>query len=123
MKKKGVGFVLLAQFIAIAGVAIVASIWSHNGANQGLAVVFGGLSTILGTGILAWRVSRSVDAVAKGKSHAVLYLYLGAIERFLYTVLLFGLGVVVLKLAILPMIAGLIAGQVGFFLGGLKSQI
>jgi ATP synthase protein I len=123
LKKKGVGQVLLVQFVAIASAAIVALIWSQDGVTQALAVAFGGISTILGTGILAWRVSRSVDAVAEGKSHAVLYLYLGAIERFLYTVLLFGLGVVVLKLAILPMITGLIAGQVGFFLGGLKSQI
>lgn len=123
LKKKGVGSVLLAQIVVIAAVAFIVLILNQNEIRQAVSVAFGGLSTVLGTGIMAWRVGRSVDAVTNGKGHAMLYIYLGAIERFLYTVLLFGLGVVVLKLAILPMIAGLIAGQVGFLLGGLKSQI
>jgi len=122
-QNRGVRWVLLIQVVSISVVALAALAWQGGGVDHGLAVAYGGFTTVLGTGILAWRISRSVKAVADGKSHAVLYLYLGAIERFLYTVLLFGLGLIVLKLAILPMIAGLIAGQVGFFLGGLKSQI
>ncbi len=120
---KSVFWVLSAQVITII-VALLATILLKGGeVSQALAVAYGGFTTVLGTCILAWRISRSVKAVTEGKSHAVLYLYLGAIERFLYTVLLFGMGLLVLKMAILPMIVGLIAGQVGFFLGGLKSQI
>jgi ATP synthase protein I len=121
-ENKGVFWIIKVQVASVVVAVLVVLILQNGEIGQGMAVAYGGFSTVLGTCILAWRINRSVKAVTEGKGHAVLYLYLGAIERFLYTVLLFGIGLLLLKMAILPMIVGLIAGQVGFFLGGLKSQ-
>ncbi len=121
--QRGLGWVIISQSLSVLAVSIVTLIWFWGDLHQTLSVLFGGLTTIPATVILAWRIRRSAEVIAAKGSHGVVYLYLAAIERFLYTVLLFALGIIILKLAILPMIVGLIAGQVGFFLGGLKSQI
>lgn len=121
--EKGLGWVVGSQGLSVLVVSIVMYICFRGDLHQALSVLFGGAATIPATIILAWRIRRSAEIIeAKGR-HGMVYLYLAAIERFLYTVLLFALGIIMFKLAILPMIVGLIAGQVGFFLGGLKSQI
>lgn len=119
----GLGWLLAVQFVAVFFMAFVVVIWHGLEIAQIISVFYGGLPSILGSAVLAWRIRRSTEAVIKGKSHAAVHLYLGAIERLLYTVALFGIGIIVLKLEVLAMLLGLIAGQIGFFLGGLRSRI
>jgi len=86
------------------------------------AVLYGGSMSIIVTIIMMLRVNQAVRKVLQGNQRGNLYVYLGAMERLLVSMALFGLGFVWLKLLPLPMITGLIAGQLGFAIGGYKAK-
>ncbi|MBI5438006.1 MAG: ATP synthase subunit I [Nitrosomonadales bacterium] len=82
-----------------------------------MAVLSGGLVSVINGILLAWGMSRTAlrsghEAHDSSDAHHQLRLmYFYAAERFLAVVALLGLGVVVLKLAPLALLGGFVAGQ------------
>jgi cell division protein FtsX len=83
-------------------------------------LLFGGFVSISTTAWLALRLHQAVTSLKKGSKKSALYVYLGAFEKFILAIVLFGVGIVLLKMHPLPMMAGLVAGQIGFSIGSYK---
>ena len=86
------------------------------------ALLYGGSISLTVSLVMLLRVNQATKKVSEGNQSGNLYIYIGAIERLFVSIALFGLGFVWLKLMPLPMIAGLIAGQIGFSVGGYKAK-
>lgn len=84
------------------------------------ALLFGGFVSISTTAWLALRLNQAVTSLKKGSKKSVLYVYLGAVEKFILAIVLFGVGIALLKMHPLPIMAGLVAGQLGFSIGSYK---
>lgn len=84
------------------------------------SLLYGGGISLVASLVMLLRVNQATKKVSEGNQGGNLYIYIGAIERLFVSIVLFGLGFVWLKLMPLPMIVGLIAGQVGFTIGGYK---
>jgi len=82
-----------------------------------LAVLSGGLVSVLNGTLLAWRMSRTALRSAhaahdsSGAHHQLRLMYFYAAERFLVVVALLGIGMAVLKLAPLALLGGFVVGQ------------
>lgn len=90
--------------------------YSLNGAPEyAMAVLSGGLVSVLNGTLLAWRMSRTVpvhEAHDSGGAHYQLRLmYFYAAERFLVVITLLGLCMVALKLSPLAVLCGFVMGQ------------
>lgn len=84
------------------------------------AMLFGGIVSLLTTGWLALRLEQATKSLEKGIKKGAVYLYLGAIEKFVLGIALLGWGFLVMKMHPLPVIAGLVSGQIGFAIGSYK---
>ncbi|MBL4743310.1 MAG: ATP synthase subunit I [Cycloclasticus sp.] len=84
------------------------------------SIVYGGFISVMTSMVMVIRINQAARKVSEGSQRGNLYVYLGAIERLCVSLVLFGLGFMWLKLLPMPMIIGLIAGQVGFAIGGFK---
>lgn len=92
--------------------------YSLNGSLQfALAMLGGGLVSVLNGALLAWRMSRAVLHSAhethspSGAHQQLRLMYFYAAERFLVVVALLGLCLVVLKLTPLAVLGGFVMGQ------------
>lgn len=85
-------------------------------------VLYGGLISVVVAIVMMLRINQAAKKVQQGNQRGNLYIYLGAMERLLLSIVLFGLGFMWLKLMPLPMITGLVAGQLGFAIGGFKTK-
>jgi small-conductance mechanosensitive channel len=83
-------------------------------------VLYGGSISIIAASIMAYRINQATRKILEGNQRGSLYLYLGVIERLCIAIALFAMGFMWLKLSPVPMVSGLIAGQVGFMLGGFR---
>lgn len=107
------------QASVIVLVALVAVMLNIEGLDYKALLYGGGISLTVSL-VMLLRVNQATKKVSEGNQSGNLYIYIGAIERLFVSIALFGLGFVWLKLMPLPMIVGLIAGQVGFSIGGYK---
>ena len=101
-------------------VALVAAAFAYSVSSapqNALAVLSGGLVSVLNGALLAWRMSRSASHPANeahhlGGAHQQLRLmYFYAAERFLVVVVLLGLCMVVLRFSPLAVLGGFVMGQ------------
>jgi hypothetical protein len=81
-----------------------------------VAVLSGGLISVLNGALLAWRMSRAAlhsvhEAHPSGAHHQLRLMYYYAAERFLAVAVLLGLCLVALKLSPLAVLGGFVAGQ------------
>ena len=83
-------------------------------------VLYGGAISIFASIVMACRLNQAVGKLLQGNQRGNLYVYLGAIERLFFAVVFFGVGFLWFKLNPLPMVVGLIAGQIGFVIGGYR---
>lgn len=97
-----------------AGVLIAAAFFAVKGEGEALSAFYGGLIGV----IIAFLLGRGVvrAAVAAGQDHkrSMLILYVGAVQRFVLVLVLFGVGLKGLNLAFLPMIAGFAGAQLAY---------
>lgn len=119
----GQSYIISTQTAYVVIAALGGYIWDPKEAVQAISILYGGGVSILASMILAWRIRRAVDDASVKQGKGQLHLYLGATERMAITVVGFILGVLKLGLDILPMVVGLLAGQLGFLIGGIKSRI
>lgn len=107
--------------LIVAGVA-----YGLNGAPEyAVAVLSGGLVSVLNGALLAWRMSRAAlhsahEAQHSSGAHRQLRLmYFYAAERFLVVVALLGLCMAALKLSPLAVLGGFVMGQTALLAGRL----
>lgn len=95
---------------------------SVDGFASGKGAAFGGLIAVANTLIQLWHWWRFDTRGQVGPAQNALLIYRIAIERFASTLLLFALGLGVLKLAPLPLMSGFIAGQLVLLIMGFKNS-
>lgn len=103
--------VVIAQVFLIAAVAIAAFIW--RGQEWAVSALFGGAIVLVNSFLLALRVKRA-DRLEGGS--VALTMYAGAAQRFVVTLVGFGIGMGLLKLAPLPMLIAFAAAQLGYMI-------
>lgn len=103
-------------------VLIVASLaWGFYPEGLGVkAILYGGAISVLTSIVMACRLSQAVGRLSQGNQRGSLYVYLGVIERLLIAIALFSLGFLWLKLSPAYTVLGLVAGQIGFMIGGFR---
>lgn len=103
------------QIVLVLIVAVVSAVLL-SGYEASKAILFGGVISVTASLVMACRLSQAVKKNQRGS----LYIYLGAVERILISLTLFGIGLMWLKLSATYTVVGLIAGQIGFMIGGFR---
>jgi ATP synthase protein I len=101
---------LSAAFYARSGMAVAVSVW------------FGGMIATLNAMLLLWRRRRADAGPAMDAGRSLRLLYRTALERFVLVMLLFALGMGVLKLDPFALLSGFVAGLLALVLMGMKGN-
>ncbi len=91
------------------------------GAASALGAVFGGCIAVANGLLLCWRLHRGGKHPHGDPGRHLRSFFASAMERFVVVVVLFAIGMGVLKLVPLPLLLGFIAGQVALVTSGLRS--
>jgi len=86
------------------------------GVAETLAALYGGMISVIIAFLLGRGVARAAEAARQDPKKSMLILYVGAAQRFILVLLLFGAGLKGLNLAFLPMIAGFGGAQLAYLL-------
>lgn len=95
--------------------------WSRDLASA-VAALFGGAMAAVNAGLLYWHLRRAERLAGDSVPRNAQILYRCAAERFAATVLLFALGIGILKLAPLALLSGFIVGQIAWAHGGFLNR-
>ena len=130
---KGIRRVVLSQMVltvVVAGGFLLFAGWSlpkdpswlPAGILDALSALFGGGIAVLSTWWLGRSVQRAGEAARQNQQSSQWALYAGAVQRFVGTLVLLGLGLGGLKLAPIPLIVAFAVAQFGFIAsaGGIK---
>ena len=79
-----------------------------------LALIYGGLISLAGTWIHAWRVHLATEAAEDGLGIDSSELVKGSVLKFIIVVALFALGMAVIKLEPLAIVTGFVIAQMSF---------
>lgn len=96
------------------GAVIAAAFFMAKGHGQALSALYGGVISIVIAFLLGRGVVRAADVARQDHKKSMLILYLGALQRFVLVLVLFGVGLKGLGLAFLPMIAGFAGAQLAY---------
>jgi len=78
------------------------------------AAVYGAAITIIGTLLMAWRIARAGEVAATQKQQGYIEVYIGAIQKFVLTLVLMAFGMGFLKLDPLAVLVGFAVTQLSF---------
>lgn len=93
-----------------------------SGGFAALSAVLGGLIAGASAVLLEWRRYRVDRGRALSAGASIRVLYRSALERFVLVLVLFVLGMGVLKLEPLALLSGFIAGQLGLVITGIRRK-
>ena len=79
-----------------------------------LALLFGGLISLAGTWVHAWRVHIATEAANEGLGIDSSELVKGSVLKFMIVIALFALGMAVIKLEPLAIVIGFVIAQMSF---------
>ena len=96
------------------GAVIAAVFFMAKGQGEALAAFYGCIISIAVAFLLGRGVVRAAEAASQDHKKSMLILYLGAVQRFILVLVLFGIGLKGLSLAFLPMIAGFAGAQLAY---------
>jgi ATP synthase protein I len=113
------GAVLRLQGVLVCLAAVVFLILS--GPFQAGSALYGGIIALLAALLLEWRRTRTGRGRALNADQSIRALYRSAVERMGLVVVLFVLGMGVLRLDPLALLTGFIAGQTGLLITGRKN--
>lgn len=106
--------ILIAQLILI---FVVAGLFLAQSAEQSLAALYGGGIAFVNSLLIARRISKANRALAKDPKTDVYSLYLGAVERFVFTLVAMAAGMGWLKLDPMALLIGFGVAYFGHSLG------
>lgn len=96
------------------GALIAAAFFVAKGQGEALSAFYGGLISVAVAFLLGRGVVRAAEAARQDHKKSMVILYLGAVQRFVLVLVLFGVGLKGLNLAFLPMIAGFAGAQLAY---------
>lgn len=98
------------------GVAVITGAGSYwfNGSNAALGALFGVLTSMVSALLLSLGVVLASRRAVENKNRGMLILYVGAVQRFILVLAMFGLGVAVLKFNPLYIVIGFGLAQFAF---------
>ena len=111
---------VLAQLVLVALVA--GGFFAITGWGRAGSALFGGLIATCNLLLLEWRRHRTDSGPALSASQSIRVLYRSALERMGLVVLLFALGMGVLRFEPLSLITGFIVGQAGLIFTGTRRK-
>lgn len=82
--------------------------------NGFLAALYGGSITLSGTLLMAWRISRAGEAASTERQQGYIEIYIGAIQKFILTLILMAFGMGYLKLDPLAILVAFAITQLSF---------
>ena len=103
---------LFIQFVIMLIVAAAYLIFQTPGSF--LAALYGGSVTVSATLLMAWRISRAAGVAASDKQQGRMEVYIGALQKFLLTLLMMAVGMGILKLDPVAMIVSFALTQLSF---------
>lgn len=119
--RTGLQRVLIAQCILT--LAATLGGFLHSGKPTAIAVLFGGLITVITTALLMWCEKRTAKRAGTDPGQNLKLMYACAIQRLLFAMVMFAVGIGVLKLQPVPLLTGFMLGQVALFLNGVKNRV
>lgn len=99
--------------VGFVSIAFIGSMLLKNN-DFALAVLFGGIASIAGTLVSAWRLKIAADEAKHNPTYSVGEFYKSALLRFVVVVALLAIGFGGLKLNGLGILSGFIAAQLGY---------
>lgn len=99
--------------LGVAAITASGAFWI-SGANAAQGTLFGVLTSMISALLLSWGVVMATRRSVKNQHRGMLLLYLGAVQRFLLVLAMFGIGVAALKLNPLFMVIGFGLAQFAF---------
>jgi ATP synthase protein I len=112
--------VALAQAVLAPIAALIGALFAGFGA--ALAALFGGLVALAVSGVLVWRERQAVRHPEWDQHRLFKHFIRTGVERLLVLVGLLALGLAALQLSALPMLLGLLAGQLGWVAAALDRK-
>jgi len=79
-----------------------------------VAAVYGGGIVVLGSLLMAWRITRAGEVGANVKQHGYVEVYLGFIQKFFLTLILLAIGMGWLKLSPIIMLVAFALTHLGY---------
>lgn len=103
-----------------AGLVLFAAIVSfyYLGGDAVLAALYGGIIAMLNAVLLSRRLESASDMAVNNPNAGTLTLYIGVVQRFVLTLVMFGIGIGLLKLNPIAMVGAFGAAQLGFMICG-----
>jgi len=94
------------------GALIAVAFFMGKGAGEAYAAFYGGLISVAVAFLLGRGVARATEMARENHKKSMVILYLGAVQRFVLVLALFGIGLKALSLAFLPMLVGFVGAQI-----------
>ncbi len=108
------------QMVLVAVVSVF--FYLRSGTYAAVSVWFGGLTATLNILLLLWRSHRAASGPALSAGQSLWALYRTALERFVMVMMLFALGMGLLKLDPFALLSGFVVGQLALILMGRKGK-
>jgi ATP synthase protein I len=99
---------------AVIALGTTVTFWVARGSEAGKAAVFGGAVALLSAWLLGRRVRRASEVTRTRPGSEMAVLYIGAVQRFVLTLVLFAVGMGPLGLSPVPLLAGFALAQLAF---------
>ncbi|PID45650.1 MAG: hypothetical protein CSB47_07615 [Proteobacteria bacterium] len=107
---------LIVQIGLVLCAAIASSYYA--GSDAVLAALYGGVVAMANTVLLSRRLESAGSMAADNPNAGTLTLYVGVVQRFVLTLVMFGIGIGLLKLNPIAMLGAFAAAQLGFVICG-----
>ncbi|ALG67845.1 ATP synthase subunit I [Beggiatoa leptomitoformis] len=107
--------VLRVQTLLISGITLV--FYFGFGQAEALAALYGGFIVLFNVWITHRRLQTALELAKVAPGKEVVALYAGAIQRFVATLIFFGLGMGWLQLSPVPMLVTFAVAQIGYAVG------
>ena len=108
---------LIQAILVLAGIAVS---FYFEGEAGILPAAYGGAVAIANSILLSRRLTKAGEMAESDPDGGVLQLYLGVVQRFVFVLVMFGVGMGVLKLLPPPMLGTFAVAQLAFMLFGSK---